>query len=217
LLAVLAVSATRLAWAVDPAGPEERHAPEAGHSAHGDHKAEQVDIFTKALDLGIWTVVVFLVLLFVLGKYAWKPMLEGLRKREENIHNALEEAKRARDEAQTAREQFQRELDRAHQTVREILDEARRDAQHTKEEIVAQARGEIQTERDRLRREIETARDQALQELWNQTAQLATLVSAKAIRRELSPEDHGRLIDEALAELNQAGSEWQRQVAGVRT
>jgi F-type H+-transporting ATPase subunit b len=71
------------------------------------------------------------------------------------------------------------------------------------------------TERERLRRDISTARDQALQEIWNQTAQLATLISAKAIRRELTDEDHRRLVDEALAELRQASHERQHEVASI--
>ena len=77
-------------------------------------------------------------------------------------------------------------MDHAAEKVRDLMDAARRDAQHATEEMSAQARADIQTERERLHREIDLARDQALQEIWNQTAQLATLVSAKAIRRELS-------------------------------
>ncbi len=160
-----------------------------------------VNILDLKWDLSLWTLVVFGLLYFVLRKWAWKPMLEGLQKREENIRSAVEEAQRARDEAQRLRDQLQREVDKAHEKVRDILDQARRDAQHMTEEMVAKARAEIQADRDRLRREIETARDQALQDLWNRTAQLATMISAKAIRRQLTPEDHRRLVDEALAEL----------------
>jgi F-type H+-transporting ATPase subunit b len=135
---------------------------------------------------------------------AWKPLREGLQKREHGIQAAIDEAKRAREEAQRLREQWQREMDAANDKVRDILDLARRDAQHTTEEMVGKARGEIQAERDRLRREIETARDQAIQDLWNHTANLAALVSAKAIRRQLTPDDHRRLVEEALAELGKA-------------
>jgi F-type H+-transporting ATPase subunit b len=87
--------------------------------------------------------------------------------------------------------------------VRQLLDEGRRAAQRQHDEMMAQARAEIQGERDRLHREINMARDQALQQLWAQAADLATLVSSKAIRRHLTPDDHRRLVDEALAELRQ--------------
>jgi F-type H+-transporting ATPase subunit b len=167
-------------------------------------------------DLGIWTIVVFVILFLVLRRWAWGPMLQGLKTREETIHHALEEARKAQDDAHRLREQFQAEMNKAHEKVRDVLDEARREAGKLKADEMARTRAEIATERDRLRREIETARDQALQELWNQTAQLATLVSAKAIRRQLTPEDHRRLMDEAIAELQQAGTQRKQQVASIR-
>ncbi len=166
---------------------------------------ERVSIFKLELGLGFWSIIVFTVLLLVLRKYAWGPMLEGLHKREKNIHEAIEEAQNARDEAQRLRDQFQREMDRAQEKVREIHDDARRRAQQAYDEMLAKARADIQTDRERLRREIDAARDQAIHELWTQTARLATMVAAKAIRREITGEDHRRLVDEAVAELGAAG------------
>ncbi len=174
---------------------------------HSEGEAAKINIFDPAdIPLGIWSILVFAILLYVLKKYAWGPILEGLQKREHHIESAIREAEQARTEAQRLREQFQAEVNKAQGTVRDILDEGRRSAQRQSDEMVNKARGEIQAERDRLRREIEMARDQALQELWSQTAQLATLVSAKAIRRDLSPEDHRRLVDDALAEMGQRGA-----------
>ena len=168
-------------------------------------EGEKINIFDPAdIPLGIWSIVVFVILLVVLKKYAWGPILEGLQKREHNIESAVRDAQQARDEAQRLRDQLQREVDKAHEKVRDILDEGRRHAQQTTDEMIAKARTEIQAERDRLRREIEMARDQALQEIWKRTADLATEVSAKAIRRQLSAEDHRRLVDEALGELKGA-------------
>jgi len=178
-----------------------QHAPEGGgHGGSGD-----VQVFKQAVDLGIWTIVVFGLLLIILGRYAWKPMIEGLHKREQTIQGAIDEAHKAREEARRLQEQWNQEMARAQEKVRDIHDEARRRAQQNADEMIARARADIQAERDRLRREIETARDQALHELWKYTAQLATEVSAKAIRRQLSPDDHRRLVDEALAELPAAG------------
>src|SRR5262249_53079944 len=157
------------------------------------------------LDLGLWSLVVFVLLLIVLGKYAWGPMLHGLQRREQNIRNAIEESQKTREEAQKLRAQFEQQLAKAHDNVRDILDEGRRAAQQLTEEMTSKARADIQAEQERRRREIEMAKDQALQELWNQSAQLATLISAKAIRRQLNEEDHRRLVDDALAELRQAG------------
>jgi len=167
--------------------------------------AEQPDIFKFRLDLTIWTIIVFGALLLVLRKYAWNPMLSGLQQREHAIHTAQEEAKRHREEAQRLRDEVQKRLDATTAEVQAMLDKSRREGQQLKDDLVNQAHAVNQADRDRMLREIETARDQAVQELWNQTAQLATLISAKAIRRQLSPDDHRRLVDEALAELGPAG------------
>jgi F-type H+-transporting ATPase subunit b len=177
------------------------------HADHGDPRGS----FIKQLaEQGIWTIIVFVLLLLVLRAVAWKPILEGLHKREHAIAAAVEEAQKAREETAKLREQMQREIDGAHEKVRGLIEEARRDAQHTRDDMLAQARQEIQTERDRLRREIETARDQALHQIWNEAAQLATLISAKTIARNLTEADHRQLVDEAMAELKEAGSRTRR-------
>jgi len=166
-------------------------------------------------DLGLWTLVVFIALFLILKKWAWGPMLEGLQRREDNIRNAAEEAKRAREEMARMQADFEKKMAQAYQEIPQIMEEARRDANNLMEEMRAKAQAEIQADRQRLRREIEMARDQALHDLWNQSAQLATLISAKAIRGQLAPEHHRRLVDEALAELRGAGDERQREVASV--
>jgi F-type H+-transporting ATPase subunit b len=172
----------------------------AGPAAAADDKG----MFAPALDLGIWTLVVFLLLYFLLSKYAWKPMLEGLRKREESIRAAVDEAKLVREQAARDRADFDKKLADAYQEIPKIMETARRDAPQLKEEMRSQAVAEIQTERQRLHREIGMARDQALQEIYQQSALLATLISAKVLGRSVSEDDHRRLIDEALTELHES-------------
>ncbi len=188
-----------------PAGEARPKAEAEGHEGKADgHKAGKEPPLPwghPALDLTVWTIVVFLLLVFILGKYAWRPMLEGLDARERNIRAAADEAQRARDEAQRLRDQLQDEMARANDKVRVMLDEARKEAQVLKEEMIGDARKEIQAERERLHREVSLARDEALQQIWNQGAQLAALISSKTIRRQLTPEDHRGLVDEALADL----------------
>jgi F-type H+-transporting ATPase subunit b len=167
----------------------------------------QKDIFIPPrLDLTIWTIIVFVGLLIVLRKYAWGPMLAGLQGRESRIRGALDEAHTARDEAQKLRSELQAEMNKVHDKIRAMMDDARREGQQNKDRMVAEGKAEIQAERDRARREIQTEREQAIQELWSQTAQLATLVSAKVIGRSLSADDHRSLVDEAAAELRGASA-----------
>ena len=148
--------------------------------------------------------VIFLALLFILNKYAWGPTLKGLQTREETIKNAVEEAKQARADTQRVTAEFQAKMERlTPRSPRSWRKPAAR-PRPSRRKCGAETAKDIQIERQRLRREIETARDQALQELWNQAAQLATLISAKAIGRSLTEEDHRRLLDEAIVELGQS-------------
>jgi F-type H+-transporting ATPase subunit b len=209
---IVAAMLVTLGWAAPSVG-----AADDADAAAKEHASRDVDIFEPRLDLGLWTLVVFLVLFFLLRATAWKRIRAGLEKREGGIREAIDESRRSREEAQRLREQVELELKKVPEKVLAIMDDARREGQRLTGDMTAKARSEIQGERERLRREIEIARDQALHELWNQTAQLATLVSAKAIGRELSSQDHRRLVDEALSELRQAGQEREQQVASVRT
>lgn len=192
-----------------------------------DHKAEfdrlvregaiagmQEDVEKNLLeirwDLGAWTVVVFFLLFFILRKAAWGPMLEGLQKREENIQAALVEAKEARSEAKRLKDELAAERDKAAAQVAEMIAEARRDTDAMRNEMLSKAKAEIQVERDRLLREFSTAKDQALQELFQKAADLATMISSKAVKRNLNVDDHRRLVDEAIADMSNAHQELKR-------
>lgn len=168
--------------------------------AHGGER-NPLDLIGLRADLGLWTLVVFGLLVVILWKFAWGPIMQGLQKREDIIRQAREDAVRARDEAEAIRVDLQRKMTAAHEEARSILEEARRDAATFRESERARTQADLQAERDRLRREIETARDQALQEIWSQAVQLASLMSTKAVGRHLSPDDHRQLLDEALADL----------------
>jgi F-type H+-transporting ATPase subunit b len=199
------------------AGKEEKHSPEAGKTADGGGHGERPDdAFAGWLDLTIWTIVVFLVLVGVLHRFAWKDIREGLDKRETDIARDKEEAKTAREEAAQQRAHLQTEMTRAQEQVRGMLDKARHDAETLAAERDARSKAEIQTERERLNREVQTARDQALQEIWQQAAVLSSLVASKVLERQLTGDDHRRLIDEALNELKASAEERKREFLSVR-
>src|ERR1051325_10342148 len=128
-------------------------------------------------DTAIWSIFVFVGLLLILRGKAWGPILEGLKKREETIRSSLEEAKRTRDEMAAMQAKFHKELAEAHQQIPKLMEEARKDAEQMTADMRAKAAADIQAERGRLRRELEIAKDQAIKELWEQAAQLATLIS----------------------------------------
>jgi F-type H+-transporting ATPase subunit b len=161
-------------------------------------------LFGLVWDLGLWTLIVFGLLLFILSRTAWPAMLEGLKKREQNISDAITSAERARAESERIQQELRAEMAKANDNIRAMMDEARKDATEAKEEMLTAAKKEIGAERDRLRREIETAKDQALLDIWNQSTQLAALISSKTLKREIRADDHKKLFDEAMAEFKSA-------------
>jgi F-type H+-transporting ATPase subunit b len=195
-------------------------APPAGATsapAHGDAPAaaagENPDILKPEPSLAIWTVVVFVLLLIILGKYAWKPLLAALHQREEHLEPILSETERARAESERLLAEHRRQMAEAEDRARALLDEARGQAKTVAEQLLAQARTEASAEKDRAKQEIESARDQALSEIWSKTADLAVSAAGKILSRELSPDDHRRLVDIATSELPAA----PRSVNGHRS
>jgi F-type H+-transporting ATPase subunit b len=174
-----------------------------GAEAHGEGGLAFTGI--KRYDLGIYTLLVFLILVVILWKFAWPHISEGLQKREDNIRSALDQAKQGQVEATALLAQAKRELDETAAKVKGMLDEARRDADALRADQREAGVKDAQTERERAKREIEAAKDVALKDIYEQSVRLAALMSEKALRRKVSPEDHRRLLDEALADLKSGG------------
>jgi F-type H+-transporting ATPase subunit b len=207
-LSAVACSAQEPGAQAGRAAAEAEHAGEARHDhASGGHGAHGHDIGHKGVshapeefkaDLAIYTFIVFLLLLGILWRFAWGPIVEGLEKREHGIAEHIAAAEKANQDARNMLAEYERKLASSADEVRAIIDEARRDAEHTQQEILAKARADAQAERDRALREIETARDQALKELGERSANLAVDLAGKIVRAQLNPADHARLIDDAM-------------------
>jgi F-type H+-transporting ATPase subunit b len=151
--------------------------------------------------LAIWTVVVFLGLLFVLTKFAWTPLLKALHSREEHFEHVLHETERARNESESLLAEHRRLMAEASTEVKGLLEKARNDAQANAEQIVKSAQAEAEASRDRAKREIVVARDQALTEIWSKTAELAVSVAGKVLAKQIGDDEHRRLIEDAISEL----------------
>jgi F-type H+-transporting ATPase subunit b len=197
--------ARRALAAQDPAAPkpaEAEHAPSASPATgHAGHDEGPPNILSGDVVLGISTLVVFLLLLLVLGKFAWGPLVKALHDREEQLEHAVHETERARHDAERLLAEHRSQMAQANDQVRALIEEARRDAEATAADILRKAQAEAETARDRAKGEIETARDQALSEIWNKAADLAVSVAGRVLERELSPADHRRLVDQAVHDL----------------
>jgi len=177
----------------------------AGHEAA--HGAEpQPNILEPQPTLAIWTVVVFLGLLFVLGKFAWGPLVAALHSREEHLEHVLHETERARNEAERLLAEHRRQVAEAEDRARALFEQARTQAQATGDEIIQKARAEAESEKNRAKSEIESARDQALSEIWSRTADLAVNVAGRVLSKNLGPDEHRRLVETAMHELPAAGA-----------
>lgn len=156
----------------------------------------------KRWDLAIYTIIVFGLVFFILAKFAFPLITDGLKKREELISAARDEAIAAKKDAEALRVQLAAEFAAANDKVRGLIEEARRDADALRAKEREAGQRDAATERDRAKREIESAKDAALQEIYQKSVDLATLISTKAVRKSMSADDHKRLVDEALADLN---------------
>jgi F-type H+-transporting ATPase subunit b len=178
-----------------------RGADAAPDAAHAPAAAASPDPLTVDPDLMIWTFVVFVVLMIVLSKFAWGPISQALEAREHAIEENIAAAQRANDEAKALLADYERRLALAHEEVRGILEEARRDAEHTKQSILTEARAEAQTERDRALRDIDLATDRAIKELAEQSANMAVGLAGRILRTQLGPQDQAQLVRDAMNEF----------------
>ncbi len=149
-------------------------------------------------DLAWFTLVVFVLLLFVLTKFAWKPLLSGLERREQTIAHMIDEAKRNQAEAEQKLQAYERKLAEAAAEAQGIVSHARREATAAGEQLIGEARAAADKERQRTLAEIEAAKNAAVQAIADQSAQLAFTLARKLIHKELRPEDHSVLIRESL-------------------
>ncbi len=163
--------------------------------------AAENNLFAGDVGNAFWTVLIFVVLLWVLGRFAWGPLLGVLQSREKFIRESLESARRERQQAEARLREYEEKLTAARAEATEIVEEGRRDAEETARRVQAQARAEADQMIDRARREIEIAKQTAIRELNDHGAELATRIAARIVERELDAADHERLISQALDEL----------------
>ena len=162
---------------------------------------ELPSFFPQSYDLGIYTLVVFGLMMLILYWFAWPHISAGLAAREATILNARDEAIKSQREVEELREKLKAEYAEAHDKIRAMMEEARRDAEALRAKEKEAGAKDAANERERANREIDSAKEQALQELYQRSIHLASLMSSKAIRRELSADDHARLLDESLKEI----------------
>jgi F-type H+-transporting ATPase subunit b len=157
--------------------------------------------FAGNLGNAIWTLAIFLIVVIVLGKFAWGPVLALLQQREEFIHRSLSDAKRDRDEAEARLKEQAAKLQSAQAEAMAIIDGARRDAERLREELRQRARTEADTILKNAERQIETQTNRAVQQIRREAVDMSVAIASKLLQRNISKEDNEKLIADALKQI----------------
>jgi len=150
-----------------------------------------------------WTVITFILLLLILKKYAWKPILKTLADRENKIKAALYQAEQDQKEAAKLLEEQKALLEKARRDSVQLINESKRSAEASRKELIEQARQEADRILERARREIDLSKDAAIQEIKQYATEIAILAAQKVVGETLSTEQHLKLIDKYVKEFVQ--------------
>jgi F-type H+-transporting ATPase subunit b len=151
--------------------------------------------------LFIWTIVTFLVLLTLLAKFAWGPLLQALDTRQNAIRKSLDDAQQAKEELERLHLESAQIIQRARVDAEAIISQSRSDGDRLREELKQKARAEADHIVKNAERQIQLETSRALEQIRHEAIDLSVMIASKIIQRNLSKEDNERLIDEALKQV----------------
>lgn len=174
----------------------QEHGAEAGGSA----------LFDPWSNVSFWTVVIFFLLLFVLKRYAYPPILGYAAAREKRIQDALDDAKRQREEAAALLETQRRELAEAQREAQNIIAEGKQAAERVRQDLLDRTRAEQEEVIARAKAEIERERERAVESVRREAVELAIAAAAKLVGERLTAEEDRRLVSEYLGRVEKGGT-----------
>lgn len=162
-----------------------------------------MDLVTPGFGLVFWMTLSFLIIVFLLGKFAWKPILKAIKEREDTIQNALEAADRAKEEMRKLKESNESLL----QQAREERDQLMKEARETKDQIISEAKNKAKEEADKIlassREEIKNEKTKAIEELKGQVAEISFQIAEQVLAEKLADSDkQSDSVRKALSEIN---------------
>ncbi|HQJ76490.1 MAG TPA: F0F1 ATP synthase subunit B [Bacteroidota bacterium] len=149
----------------------------------------------------IWTIITFLLLLFILKKAAWKPLLSALQKREDTIASSLQKAEQAKVDAEKLLKEHSERLAQAEAEAQRIINEGRQLAEKIKENITAEAKAISDKIIKESKEEIEKSRQAAIESLKKDISQIAILAASKIISENLDEKVDKKLVDKMIDNL----------------
>jgi F-type H+-transporting ATPase subunit b len=151
--------------------------------------------------LFFWTIITFLVLVALLTKFAWKPLLQALDARQESIRKSLEDAQTAKRELERLQQESAQIIRKAHAEAESIVSKSWSDGEKLREEMKQKARSEADAIMKESRRQIELETSRALRQIRSEVADLSITIASKLIQRNVSREDNNRLVEETLRQI----------------
>ena len=151
--------------------------------------------------LYIWTILTFLVLVALLAKFAWRPLLQALDNRQQTIRKALDDARQAKRELERLHGESAKLLAQARTEAAEIVSRSRSDADRFREEMKEKARGEAAALMRNAERQIELETTRAVQQIRQEAIDISVGIASKILQRNVSREDNERLIEETFKQL----------------
>jgi F-type H+-transporting ATPase subunit b len=175
----------------------------AAGAEEGAVPKEKISIWGGYAGEAVWTLVWFGALLGALRLFAWKPLLAGLRSREEHIEKQITDAEKSKTAAQQTLEEYRAQLADAERQGREIITQRIKEAEEQAREIQAQSQKEIERIKLRMEADIERERTEAEQELWEQAGVIIQRLGSEIFKKTLNDADNQKLIEEAIARLRE--------------
>lgn len=153
--------------------------------------------------LSLWTIVTFLVLLAILSKFAWKPMLQSLEERETHIRNHITSAEQSHQQADKLLDETKQKLSNAHNEARSIVDTANQRANQMRQQAVVQTERECSNIKLNSQKQISAMQTKAVEDVLGNLSDLSFEIAGKMIQKSLTSEDHSRLIADSVANMRQ--------------
>lgn len=149
----------------------------------------------------IWAIINFFVLLAILYKFLYKPVLKVLDSRKEEIANNLSNAEASKKEAEEMFAEYKRQLQEATLKATEIINNANKAAEEAKNQMIAQAREEAAAISERAQQEILREKEKAMKEVRDEIAGLAVLAAGKVLEKSITKEDHDKMINDFISQV----------------
>ena len=151
--------------------------------------------------LYIWTIATFLILLGLLARFAWRPLLDALEQRQEVIRKSLDDARQARQELEQVKTEAAKLLSDARVEAGDIVSRTRSDAARFADEMKVKARADADALVKHAERQIDMQTKRAVESIRHEAVDLSVAIASKILRRDISKEDNDRLVQDTLKEM----------------